>query len=113
MELKDSEVIYGRSYGNSWVCANFPQCNTYVGCHKGTDTPLGTPANSALRKARSKAHAAFDPLWRSGEMTRSAAYAWLAEKMGIPKDLCHIAMFDEGQCENAVWICIAREVMLE
>lgn len=101
--LADSIEVYKvRSYGKIWLCSNYPECDAYVGCHQGTDEPLGTPANEALRRARNAAHAAFDPLWQCGGMSRSEAYRRLSVAMGIPKEKCHIAMFDEEQCREAV-----------
>lgn len=50
-----------------------------------------------------RAHAAFDPIWRGGfkrkkRMGRKEAYAWLAGKLHIHRDLCHIGLFNESQC---------------
>jgi hypothetical protein len=85
-----------------WVCT---PCDARVGCHPGTVTPLGTPADAELRAARNAAHAAFDPLWDSGELTRTRAYAWLAERMGMRKEDVHIGHFDLAQCQRVVDEC--------
>ena len=77
-------------------------CSAYVGVHKGSSTPLGRLANSKLRMAKSKAHIAFDPIWKQAYMSRSKAYIWLSESMGIDTDECHIGMFDEHQCEQVI-----------
>lgn len=80
-------------------------CDAWVGTHKGTDKPLGRLANAELRKAKMAAHSAFDPLWKSGRMSRKDAYAMLSEKMGLkPKDT-HIGMFDVDQCKQVVAVC--------
>lgn len=96
-----------------WKCE---PCKAYVGCHKkgarisrsqvsdGT-VPLGRLANAELRTWKSRVHEVFDPIWRSGGMTRGTAYTWLATKMGIHKDNCHVGMFDVEQCKRAVEIC--------
>lgn len=75
-------------------------CDAYVGCHPGTETPLGRVANAELRAAKMAAHAAFDPLWRTKKLSRSQAYTQLAERMGLPKEDCHIGMFTMVQCEQ-------------
>lgn len=82
-EYVDSKVIYGKSYGKIYLCRN---CMAYVGVHKGTDKPLGRLANAELRNWKKAAHAVFDPLWKYGRFRghRNAAYAWLAQKMGLP-----------------------------
>ena len=54
---------------------------------------------------RSRAHYAFDPLWKSGEMSRNAAYRWLAGELGITRDECHMSMFDKATCERVIEIC--------
>lgn len=95
-----------------WRCA---PCKAHVGCHeagrqvRGPDgritvsdgmLPFGTLANAALRSARTAAHDVFDPLWRSGRMRRSEAYAWMAEQLGLPFEGTHISMFDIEQCKR-------------
>jgi hypothetical protein len=73
--LKDSKIIYGISYGRKvWVCPNHPKCDQYVGCHKGTDKPLGKLCNQETRGYRIRAHEAFDRLWKSRIITRENAY---------------------------------------
>lgn len=102
-ELVDSKVIYGTSYGMMYLCRH---CNAYVGCHKGTDRPLGRFADAELRYWKKAAHAVFDPLWRQGRFRgqRKAAYEWLAEQMGLPVEQTHIGMFDIAQCKQAIKI---------
>jgi hypothetical protein len=96
-----------------WRCV---ACRAYVGCHRhnarvfvgGTyaisdgTLPLGRLANAELRKTKQAAHAAFDPLWRSGDMSRAMAYGWLSDKLGIPYEQCHIGMFDIDQCKAVI-----------
>lgn len=55
--------------------------------------------------ARGEAHAAFDPLWKSGAMSRSQAYKWLAMQMGLRPDDCHMEKFTVEQCRKVVEIC--------
>ena len=104
--------VYGRAdlkHKRFWRCE---PCDAFVGCHpparsngnggQGDGTvPLGTLATRPERWARSRAHAAFDSLWQpGGPMRRTEAYAWLSAQLGITPDGCHIAMFDEAQCER-------------
>lgn len=100
-----AERVYGRSYGeNQYVCACpwFPACDSYVGCHKGTMNPMGTMAGPELRKLRKIVHSAFDDMWKSGKMSRTAAYDRLSDLLGIPPERCHIAMFDAETCDRAI-----------
>lgn len=99
---------------NFWQCE---PCDAYVGCHKagngfGDGTrPMGTLANAELRAARNRAHAAFDPLWRSGEMGRRKAYAWLGDQLGLPVKRVHIAEFDLATCSRVVSVCRSRRTV--
>jgi hypothetical protein len=96
---KDSSIIYGTSYGKVWICSNWPKCDAYVGCQKGTEKPLGRLANPELRYWKKQAHDKFDRLWKGGVMNRSRAYTWLSRTLNIPLDECHIGMFDIDQCK--------------
>lgn len=58
---------------------------------------------------RSAAHAAFDPLWQSGEMSRNAAYRWLASELGMSRDECHMSLFDAATCRRVVEACRRRK----
>lgn len=104
-ELVTGKVIYPHRADlfskKFWNCTS---CNAYVGCHPNTTKPLGRLANAELRKAKQQAHAAFDPLWKSRQMKRKQAYAWLAEKMGIAVQNCHIGMMDVQECKAIVSI---------
>jgi len=83
-------------------------CQAHIGCHPGTQKPLGILANARLRKLKMAAHAVFDPIWQSGEMARPSAYKWLAEKMGIDRKDAHIGMFSEERCQLAIEVCRKR-----
>lgn len=79
-----------------------PKCLAYVGTHAKSRQPLGTVARAELRQLRKRCHEVFDRIWRETNLSRSDAYAWLAESLGIPQAACHIAMFDEEQCRLAI-----------
>lgn len=79
-----------------WHCLD---CLALVGCHEGTDIPLGRMANVQTRDARFQAHKAFDRLWRGGGLSRRDAYAWMAQTLMIPPEQAHIGMLSERQCE--------------
>lgn len=81
-----------------WVCRI---CGDRVGCHPHTNQPLGYLADAPTRAARSHAHARFDAVWRTGLMSRTDAYRWLAGCMGLDMSVCHIGMMDLDQL-NAV-----------
>lgn len=100
---------------NYWQCKN---CDAYVTCHKRDMThgltgiePMGVTANRELRRHRGILHKAFDRIWRRNFMPRGDAYAWLADKMGMTKEECHIAMMDDDQCLKA--LNFVREIFNE
>lgn len=100
---------------NFWYCDN-QHDPAYVGCHKisvkhkrtGIE-PLGRLADSELRNWKSKAHTAFDPLWKEGKKkhftSRTKAYHWLANTLNIEKHECHIGMFDIEMCQKVIQAC--------
>lgn len=81
-----------------WGCRNFPSCKSSIGAHSN-GKPMGFPApDQATSDARKLAHEVFDRLWKRYRVRRENAYEKLANMMGIYKEKCHIAMFDEKQC---------------
>ena len=111
--LVGGDVVYPHRL--DLAAKNFYQCSpcdARVGCHppetapgggQGDGTvPLGRLANAELRKAKQDAHAAFDPLWKSGRMRRKDAYAWLAGLMKLKVKNTHIGEFDVAQCHAVV-----------
>jgi hypothetical protein len=102
-----SKEFYGRDYGtNLYVCR---PCDAYVGTHKGTNQPLGTPANRDTREWRKLAHTRFDWLWKSGKKSRTKAYLWLQNVMGLTRSEAHIGKFTAEQCKEVVRLVRARE----
>jgi hypothetical protein len=120
-KLVNGSVLYPHRHDlvgkKFWHCAN---CNAWVGCHPrsrkhnqdGTE-PLGRLANAELRKWKQAAHAAFDPLWKSGDMTRTEAYAWLADALGVSVANMHIGMLDVDGCHAVIAAINGRETVCQ
>lgn len=68
--LKDASYVYGSKSkgGKVYVCSRYPECNSYVGVHPGTNIAKGTLADKQLRFKRIQAH---QTLTRSGRTTFS------------------------------------------
>ena len=101
MELRQGK-IGNRHY---YACMRYPECKGAHGAHRD-GTPLGIPADGATKAMRIAAHEVFDALWKDGRMTRSEAYAWMGEVMGLGPDEAHIGRFDKATCTRlikAVW----------
>lgn len=94
-----NKAIYGKNYGKSFMCWLCKPCNAYVGCHNNTRRPLGTMANSATRLWRKRAHSVFDPLWKSGEISRARAYKRLRRHFGFE---VHIGESDIEMCKKII-----------
>lgn len=97
---KGSEVYPHRPdlrFKNFWTCE---PCGARVGCHGGGKKPLGRLATAQTRRLKMRAHEAFDPLWRGGRMSRSAAYAWLAKALGVPQSECHMGTLPDHLLER-------------
>ncbi len=108
VELVNNSIFYGREYG--WPLAYACSCcGARVGCHPGTDIPLGTLADKATMTARKAAHAAFDPLWKGkGPGARSRAYKALSKALGT--DAAHISWMDATDCLKIVDLIAAGKL---
>src|ERR1700684_383239 len=99
-QLVDGTVIYPHrpdlAAKRFWACL---PCSAWVGCHPGTEKPLGRLANAQLRAAKMAAHGIFDPLWKGGPMRRREAYRWLAGELGMEPKRCHIGYMDLTECQ--------------
>lgn len=108
-ELVNGAAIYGPGRFTDlffWLCRD---CAAWVGCHKNSRraAPMGRLANAELRRWKSNAHAVFDPLWRTGPLSRADAYRNLAKALDIhPASQCHIGWMDVEQCKSVVRICL-------
>jgi ssDNA-binding Zn-finger/Zn-ribbon topoisomerase 1 len=83
-------------------CSRFPACKATHGAHQHDGRPFGIPADAATKVARIEAHEAFDVLWRSGAMKRTAAYRLIAKLMGLSHEDAHIGRFTREQCHELV-----------
>jgi ssDNA-binding Zn-finger/Zn-ribbon topoisomerase 1 len=122
--LESSLLVYKKDYGSVYVCSNYPGCDAYVGCHPGTNIPLGRLADKELRFWKQRAHEYLDVLWKAkvimirkrykkegkkyfykrGE-ARTQAYKWLSVQLGIDLKDCHIGLFDVQTCQQVAQIC--------
>lgn len=104
--VDSASVYHGHSYGMVYYC---PDCQAWVGVHKGTDRPLGRLADAELRRWKRIAHMNFDRIWRNNRrMSRKKAYEWLSSQMGLPAEETHIGMFDVGRCKEVIALCKKR-----
>lgn len=107
--LRPASVVYGEKAADPaapyYVCARFPACDAYVAAHKKNCLPMGTLANSELRRKRIQAHAALDRLWESGLMSKKQAYLWIQVELGLPEQEAHIGRFSTFRCEQVIQLC--------
>lgn len=82
-------------------------CDMRAPCNR-RGQPTASLADGPTRRLRQQAHAAFDPLWKSGKMTRSGAYAWLRKAMGITEQQCHMAWMSAAQLTLVIAVCRAK-----
>ena len=66
-------------------------------------------ANAQLREWRKKAHAAVDPLWKSGKMSRQAVYKMLSAKFG---EEVHIGASGVQGCMDIIASAVANTIFL-
>lgn len=111
--LQDNAKLYGgRPFGKAYICENYPACDTYVGVHKGTTQPLGTPANAELREIRRRVHASLDPIWQSGKLPRSRLYRQMAALLYNGARDYHTAWLDIADGREALALLEAGKLPL-
>ena len=102
----NNATVYGRPFGDwpyMYLCSD---CGAYVGLHPFTALPLGTLADADLRHARKINKGAFERIWQDGYMSRTEAYAWLAQQLGITQAECHFGLFEADRCRKAFEVCV-------
>lgn len=82
-------------------CSAYPRCRSTCGAHPD-GRPASSPADAETKRARIRAHEAFDRLWKRGIMTRHDAYRHLQLLMHLSKDEAHIGFFSKEQCEELI-----------
>ena len=109
IKLIPAKAVYGESARRLGMEGEFvyqcQNCNARVGCHKGTNRPLGNVANEVLRLKRRETHQVFDRYWQSNGMSRTQAYKWLAARMKLSEKQAHIGGFEMDQCQQVIDLC--------
>lgn len=102
--LRSADGIYHDNSRDTklYVCRNYPQCDSYVRVHPGTNRPVGTMANKELRALRAEAHRYFDQFYKSGLMSKEDAYSWLADLLCAPLSEAHIGYLGEYYCREVI-----------
>ena len=77
-----------------WRCR---ECRNYIGCHPGTERPLGSIPTPALRTVRMRIHGVIDPLWKSKRASRGKIYAEMSALLGYPFHTSEINNEAEGR----------------
>lgn len=103
-ELRSADGIYHDNRDNTmlYVCKNYPRCDAYVRVVPGTTQPMGSLANGHLRAMRTEAHRYFNQLYMTGIMTKTEAYQWLSDIIGLPMSKTHIGDMGEYYCELVI-----------
>lgn len=102
--LRSADGIYHNNSNNTnlYVCRNYPECDSYVRVHVGTNIPAGTMANPELRALRAEAHRHFDRIHKNGLMDKEGAYRWLADTLCVPLSQAHIGYLGEYNCKVVI-----------
>lgn len=102
--LRNAAYVYGENavVTHLYVCAGYPECDSFVGVHKDTLLPLGYLENGRLRRKRIEAHRMFDLLWKKGVFSRNQAYKWVQDKFCLTRSHAHIGYFSEYMCDQLI-----------
>lgn len=107
--LRNSSWVYknGNDEDKVYVCKNYPECDSYVGCHKGSIRPKGSLANSELRSYRIKAHKELSSMQKRSGLSRRKTYNWLSSLLNVDMSNCHIGLFNKDMCQSVIDTCRA------
>ena len=83
-----------------YLCSRWPACDSYVAAHKKDHRPMGSLANTNLRRKRIQAHQSLEELRQNRHMEKWAVYLWLQGKLQMDPDQVHIGMFSEEMCDR-------------
>lgn len=100
----DDEELYGESYGSELYLCQDERCQARVGCHPD-GSPLGILADRELRRWRSVAHEAFDPIhdaWDS-DISRDGAGYYIQQALDVPEAKTHIGMLNISEVKNLIF----------
>ena len=105
--LRNTKYIYkdGNNEDKVYVCSNYPKCDSYVGCHKGTAIPKGNLANKELRVLRIKAHNQLNSMQEKLGISRRNTYKYLSDLINVSMENCHIGHFDKDMCNTVISAC--------
>lgn len=107
MKCRTELIVTSGIYGEYLKCPS-DTCDVTQHCNSRRQ-PVGKQSTQEMRDARKRAHAAFDFLWIEKIFeSRSAAYAWLAEQLKVPR--IHIAECDVETCNKIVELSAEKEL---
>lgn len=104
----ENKEIYGKNYGESYMCYLCKDCDAYVGCHHNSKKPLGTLANKELRRLRMRCHAFIDPFWKQKKLRRGGVYSILKQLFGYH---IHIGECNEETCKKILTLEFQRQFL--
>lgn len=98
--LKDASEIYHSSSADRklYVCAKYPECDTYSRADPVTLKPLSTLADKKLRALRKETHDLFNQIYEKKIMSKKDAYRWLGQIIQAPGNQAHIGKLNEYYC---------------
>jgi len=97
LELRWTNKLERWFYG----CNRWPKCNGILPANSD-GSPNGVPRTRELQGWRSRAHAAFDILWKEKHCKRTDAYSWLREVMELSVEEAHMFKMSIEQCQQVI-----------
>lgn len=93
-----------------WKCDT---CGNFVGCHHKTNNrtaPLGCIPTAEIKNARKHIHALIDPMYKSGQITRTKLYERLSDAVGWKYHTAKIRTIEEARTAYRAAQQIAKEI---
>jgi ssDNA-binding Zn-finger/Zn-ribbon topoisomerase 1 len=88
-------------------CQNYPDCKVTHGAFKD-GKPQGVPGDLETIALRKAAHNKIKEMIENESNPKEAQqkyYNWLARKLNVPRNLCHMALFDKETLRRVIGMC--------
>lgn len=104
VEFKSNEVIYRHNFNNGFVyiCARFPECNSYVAAHSVSRKPLGILADKNTRDLRKSVFRIVSPYWQKGLVRKQTVYETIAKILNKEGAFISIAQLNKNECNTVL-----------
>jgi ssDNA-binding Zn-finger/Zn-ribbon topoisomerase 1 len=84
-----------------YSCSRFPICRGTCGAYPD-GSPAGVPANTETKAQRRVTYETLEAFRISRKWNKRGMYSWLAKRLKMERDKCHVTNFDIETCKKVL-----------